>query len=670
MRRFLESLPGRVVCHVVAVALVAPFTVLASMRQANAQGGLVNDVRWAVVDFVDGSKNRTATAYGKEGAERVQDELTKYRETARVSDRFELVPRDTIDRAIETLSLEKPVVDTTSLLRLAQEVQASRLVTGTIQGVKINNVNGGKQAVVGVVIKLIDAASGLAVNGAAVEGKSAIRSGNADDAVIVGEALSQAAAKAVPDLVKRQLTGAVLNTRGDEALISEGSRTGFKPGMNVVVLRGPRGREVQVATARVESVEIDSSTIRATRSIKGISPGDKVAVIWDAPTLVPTGGAADGGYKVQQPRKKVNAGAAVSVLLVLGLIALILSNGRGNTNFAVDEVVAQATTDAGGAGAPAIEIAWRRELFFRGNQSVQWLVFRDDVQNNPVAVADGALSKAIDTANQRTINYYNNTRRIDELICDGLSSGSADVDGLIVGRPYQYSVASVYRVSSLDLPTGATTGATTGSTGLNTGSTGATTGQTGATTGQTGATTGQTGATTGQTGATTGQTGATTGQTGTTGASFCYFRTDAFPASGFATALSRSTLLSPSANETVTNFRNFTFTSVATAAFPIRIGYVLQFCKSPTFNNGKVYTSPEKVTVGTQGQSIAISARFPGDSLTQFLDDTIGAKTSATDTQVWWRVGARNVEDNPGPKPDPATGLRYVFSAAQPFNRP
>jgi len=171
VRRFLESLPGRVVCHVVAVALVAPFTVLASMRQANAQGGLVNDVRWAVVDFVVNSKVRTTNmTFGKEGAERVQDELTKFRETARVSDRFELVPRDTIDRAIETLALEKPVVDSTSLLRLAQEVQASRIVTGDIVGVSIANVQGGKQAVVGVIIKLIDAASGLAVNGAAVEG--------------------------------------------------------------------------------------------------------------------------------------------------------------------------------------------------------------------------------------------------------------------------------------------------------------------------------------------------------------------------------------------------------------------------------------------------------------------------------------------------------------------
>jgi len=643
------------------------------MRTADAQG-LVNDVRWAVVDFVDKTPGSANIGLGSEAAARVQDELSKFRETARASDSFDLLPRDQVTRAIEQIGASQPITDPTTLMRVAQEMQASRLVVGEISGYKVNVVNGGKQATVGVLIRVLDSASGLAVNGASVEGRSSVRPANTDDKVIIGEAISHAAAKGVPDLVKRQLSAAVLNTRNDEAIINSGSRDGFRPGMNVVVLRGPRGRETQVATARVQAVDIDSGTIRSTRSLKGISPGDKVVVIWDGKAPVPTGSGPSGGYREPQERKKVNVSAAIGVLLVIGLIALILSGGRSNDQVGAHDVQARATTTAGGAGDPAIEVSWRLDLFLRGNQTVQWLIFRDAIDGVPVGMVPGSLTRFTDTPNVRDVdNWANNDSEISSLVCEGLSTTSdAGVAGLIVGRPHNYSVRAVYRVSSLDLPNGGTGG--TGATGLS-GLTGGTTGLTGGTTGgttglTTGGTTGLTaGTTTGGTGgtATTG-TGGTTG-TGTTGATFCFFRTQSASSVGSATALARANLLSPASNETVTNFRNFTFTAVSSAAFPIQVGYVIQISKSPTFA-GKVFTSAEKIVTGTTAQSIAISPRFPGDSLGQFLDDTIGPKTGAGDTQVWWRVGARNIADNPGPKPDAATGLPYVFSPAQAFNRP
>ena len=38
-------------------------------------------------------------------------------------------------------------------------------------------------------------------------------------------------------------------------------------------------------------------------------------------------------------------------------------------------------------------------------------------------------------------------------------------------------------------------------------------------------------------------------------------------------------------------------------------------------------------------------------------------------TTIWWRIGARNIDDVPGPIPD-ATGQRYIFSVPRSFTRP
>ena len=38
-------------------------------------------------------------------------------------------------------------------------------------------------------------------------------------------------------------------------------------------------------------------------------------------------------------------------------------------------------------------------------------------------------------------------------------------------------------------------------------------------------------------------------------------------------------------------------------------------------------------------------------------------------TQIFWRIGARNIADSPGPVPD-GTGERYIFSDVRSFTRP
>jgi hypothetical protein len=50
-------------------------------------------------------------------------------------------------------------------------------------------------------------------------------------------------------------------------------------------------------------------------------------------------------------------------------------------------------------------------------------------------------------------------------------------------------------------------------------------------------------------------------------------------------------------------------------------------------------------------------------------DATLPASVLAART-LYWRVGARNVADNPGPVADSFTGHRYIFSVVNQLTRP
>jgi hypothetical protein len=45
------------------------------------------------------------------------------------------------------------------------------------------------------------------------------------------------------------------------------------------------------------------------------------------------------------------------------------------------------------------------------------------------------------------------------------------------------------------------------------------------------------------------------------------------------------------------------------------------------------------------------------------------AQYFAGSTEMWWRIGAKNVADNPGPVKDPS-GQRYIFGSPRRFTRP
>ena len=618
MRRFINSILGKVVCQVMAVAMLLPSLQFVVASRAEAQ--LQTLPTWAVVEF-EVRNPKGQTGLGKTAAEAVANELAR-------TGKYDVVPQETMQRTLESLQLQSPVTQMTSLLRLASEVRATTIVRGEVVNWRVVNESGGKKADVIMRVEVIDVASGLPVNGSALSASSSIRAASVEDASVISEALNTAAMKAVADINARSLPQAtILNTFEETALINHGTRSGFARGQQVIVLRG---RE-QVATASVVDVEPDSATIKIERQIKGHSPGDKVRVVWKVPD-VHDQFTSTGTERVIRPRQRGSNSGFTTLLLVLGVVGVLLTGGRASGNTAAHNVQAEAMMFPDSSGSPAVRVSWTRDLFARGNsQVVQWQIYRSDVLGSPVLVVDGVLGNGVDTTAARDVNFGDFGSQVGGNVCTNQSipGGTATgVPGVTPGRAYSYSVALVYKMAAIDLPDG---GSTSG-----------------------GGTTGTAGTTAGTTTGTTGTTG------GTTGVGDCFFISPRASAQGLATPLNPAVLVSPTSNQQISADIPFTFNSVVNPAFPITVEYTLQISPDPTFpgNRTKNYGTVTRTDVGILSTGSIVN-----------LVNRLRADFGSAQLEFFWRIGARNVADRPGPVRD-AAGTRYVYSPGRRFTIP
>lgn len=637
MRRFINSIFGKAVGQVVVAALILPFLQFVSASRVEAQ--LQTLPTWAVVEFV----NRHPKGMGNLGAvaaEAVGNELAR-------SGKIDIVPMATITRTLESLQLQAPVTDKTSLLRLAAEVRASTIVQGEVLNWQVRTESGGKKADVIVRVEVIDVASGLPINGFALAASSSTRAASAEDSAVVSEAISMAAAKGVAEINGRTLpTATILNTYEETALINQGTRTGFTKGQQLVVVRN---RE-QVATASVIEVEPDSATIRGERIVRGMQPGDRVRVVHQVPTILDVF-TSQNTAKIVKPRERGSNSGFTTLLLVLGVVGVLMSQGRSGGGFsAAHDVKAEPTMFPNSSGIPAVQVSWSRDLFARGNsQTVQWQIYRSDVLGSPVLVASGEQGSAIDTTDARDVTYGDFGSVVGGNVCTNTTIPEQSVTGVVgvtPGRPYNYSVALVYRLAAIDLPDGGNASTGTGGTlGTNTG------GTLGTNTG------GTLGTNTG--GTNTGGTNTGTNTAGT-GAQDCFFISKRAAAQGIATPLNPPGLLSPSSNQVVSTDLPFTFTSVVNPTFPTIIKYSLQVSTDPQFPKSRTKTYAEF----TRGDVGTLSTGSISNLLAKLASDF-----GSGQQEFFWRVGARNTADKPGPV-DQGNGQRYIFSPARRFTIP
>lgn len=566
----------------------------------------------------------------------------------------DVLPLEQSTRKLEELGLRIPVTQASQLSRLGQDLGVSTIVSGEIKGYRVVSSNGDKRGEVLVRVFVRDVASGITINGAAVAGASGWRAGSTEAEALMNEALQDAAFKAVHDIEGRRLpTSTVLTTLGEKTQIDKGARDGMKVGMRVIVTRG----RDQVAIAKIVNMDADTSILTPEQVFKGLKSGDKARVIFDVPDIKVGGFTADGGAKPVRQRSTGSNAGLVSVLILVVILGFLFGQGRGSSTSLVGGVISEATVSS--ADAAGARISWTRDAFFRGNNEgpVRYQVWRDDNPNNPVAVAPGTSSSTVDDALNTnapvTGSDWDQFPSPGGIQCDFTAppgGGTPVVVALSAGRPYRYSVEVVYRISGLSLPGNGTSGSTSGgTTGTTTGGTTGTT--TGGTTGTT--TGGTTGTTTGGTTGTTtgGTTGGNTGGTGGT-AEWCYFISQRVAAKGLATPLVRPALRTPNNDDVVTTPITFQFTSVRGSVSSVQIEYALQLSTDPGFPADRTITLDPFVELVAGGGT---TVSTPTTDVSGFF---------GTSNFLYWRIGARNIEDDPGPVADNA-GKRYIYSSVR-----
>lgn len=641
MRRFISSLTGKVVSHVVCVALLMPTLTLGLLSRAPAQVAAARD-QLGVVEFTN--LKAPGTDFGK----RAQADVTG--EFAKVGDpNTEIVSQETIQRVITQLGVDSPPSQLTNLLRVGQEARVTKIVTGDIVDYRVVNVDGGKQAQLSMRVVVYDVASGLPVNGSAVKGESTIRPSSTDDATLINDAIRQASSVAVREISSQKLPRAtVLNTLTNRASINQGARSGFKDGQVVIV---KRGRE-QVATAKVVDVQPDSATIVVERSTKGIRPGDTAEAIFTVPSLLP-GFTAAGEPNVKRSRPSGNSSGLVSALLVLGLLAVLLGGGNSGGNNPAANVTAEAYMDPTiGLNDAAIRIRWTVNAFSNGRDKVAWQVWRSDVSDAPVAVVDGTASSYITRSSDTGTFAWTSGQSGGSVRCiTDIGANEGLVRPIVAGVPYQFAVELVQAVDSLNDPNQGGSG--TNNTGTNnTGTNNTGTNNTG--TNNTG--TNNTG--TNNTG--TNNTGTTAGTTaGTTSTIVCYTISDRQNANGLATGLIRPTLSSPADNAQLTGNQTFTFVVNGSPLFATSLEAVLELSSTRDFRQGTIFTVARKQS--RNGVDTFPSVDVNGSNIPGFIRSA---------TEVYWRVGVRNTADRPGPRPERNGWGNYVYSTVRAYRPP
>lgn len=645
MRRFIASLPGKVLSHVVITALMVPYVALGLATRSVAQ--IKQLPSWAVADFVD---KKGKTVYGAEAAKAVAISLGK-------TGKYDVQPQETVARVAEGIGLSQPLADRTNLMAVGRELKVGTIVSGTIVDYRVDKSAAGKQARISMKVIAYDVAAQEPVNGAAVAAFSTVRGQDASDESLINDAIAQAASLAVDKINQQSLpTGTILNTGPDIALMNQGARTGFKDGQEVII---SRGRE-QVASGVVFDLSADKSYVKVKRSFKGIQPGDKVRAIFQVPDITPKWNV-DGTPSVARPKSKGVSSNLITTLLVLGLVAFLVGGSGGRSGEVLQDVSAEAFSDP--TNGPSVKVSWSPNAFAKGNQMRQfWQVFRNDFFDVPVRIAIGGDTQAYDnTSPVGTVTYSTLTSPPDFNTCIGNSTTTAtNISGVTPGRPYQYAVSLVFSMAQSDLP-GGSSGGGGGVTAGGVTAGGATAGgvTAGGTTATTGATTG-TNTTGTTTGSTTSSTAATTGGATGGGNGSCFFLSPRTTANGYATPLNRPGLIAPASNATLQNPQQFTFLSVANPIYDITVEYVIQISSTLNFQ------------ANTYVQRSVFQRRDTGTLATAAIDlnDPSLPANLLTATTLYWRIGAKNVIDSPGPVQDEFTRQRYIFSVVNQLTRP
>lgn len=428
-RRCAARWPISVFC---IVSFMSPIigTVLTPLP-ALAQAGTIEV---AVVDFRNNSKmpNEMLATMATDA---VVVELLR-------SGKFGVTSADSLQAGMEALGYKskedrtlKVAMTPSMMVRLGQELGGvDGVVHGEITSIKVDS--GKKKAEVRLVVRTLHVASGEWSNGAIATGMSNPRIGySADqDTDLIIEAINDAARQAVESMVKYIIPEATIigTFSPTEVLLNKGAQEGIKSGMEMIALRrSETGEDEVVGRIKITKLGDKDSHGTVVSTTRGLKPEDRVRAVYELP--LETGKAQ---AKPLEGKNRIAKGGK----LLWGLIALVglatLFKGGGEQAEGVPGVVTMAgkTPDLTSAyGEGGILIAWNNPKGIRTTDIVEFHIWRDNM-GNYIPQTGG------DTANTGPV--MNN----DYVTAPGISGPAGSFDHACidteVSRELSYSVAS------------------------------------------------------------------------------------------------------------------------------------------------------------------------------------------------------------------------------------
>lgn len=462
MKRIRKSRVARLASWVITAAMVAPLACrVIGPDAAFAQAPVATNLQTAiVVDFVN-KAGFLGEALARRATDAVAVELAN-------SARFEVLRRDEVDKQANAMGIKRPY-DDVAQAKLAAALGATTVVTGEVSFVSPVVKSDPKRIVAGLKVMLRAPGSPELVNGAAELGEARARPGLSDDESLAQEAVDNAAVVAVKKILATNLPeGTIVSTVGPQTslliLVNRGSRDGVQPGLQMLVTRqGQRVGKIQLT-----NVFATDSEAKVIESTLGLRPEDKVRAVFPMPAFENIAGIK--GVKTGPSAPKGSVASLGKVLVVLAAGVVIAAAVMGGKNTSVTGVTAEADVEG---VEPVVRITWRDN--FWGATTLEHQIWRVpdapyNFQGEPIA-SKQYEPRYVDRA--APYSYWDGNRSFLRAPLPGTGTGGGTnggteaevvtpeagaVPGFTVGRSYTYALTAVIRRPLAIINTGGGTG--------------------------------------------------------------------------------------------------------------------------------------------------------------------------------------------------------------------
>lgn len=644
LRRIAARRPVSVLC---IVAMMIPS--LVGVLLPSPAVAQVQTTRVAVVDFKNQSKV-PGEMFSTMSRDAVVVELVK-------AGKFDVTPTESLQSTMEKLGYSekgehasKIVMSESMMQQLGKELGVSSVVDGTIISMEINRQK--KYATVKMAVRMLDVASGELINGAIATGVSHQRIGftGDQDTDWVVEAVTEAAHKCVDTMVKYIIPEAyILHTiDADTVLLNKGTQDGVQPGMNMVVFRtGEDGADELVARVKILSVSDTDANATVVWSSRGVKPQDRARAIYDVPTYT-TGSDTEGPRNDRSDKQIKSAKSWLMGALALGGLWWLFGRGGQKAETTPDVFAALVGTPDMGMADTGIVIAWDTPSSLASGNILEYHVWRDvvGVYGNTSTSSSSSSSSTTTTTGTKATTGTTTTTTGNTGLCQVVMNNVTVPWSSILGSFDHFAIddtnpsAGTYQCPVIDtassnpvLGTG-----TFALTGLDLG-------------------------TTHTYYVSTVYQRSTSDNSGT--AIQVYGETNGTGAC-VATLLSRPIVVSPG------NASGSTTVDLSKVAFQwqgVKGGnqYVIEVSPTPEFVRSQTWVS----SIINQAVNITgTTVRWPSSG-TSDISSATELKNLAEGQQLWWRVGARNSADRPGPVPagpsaanGGAKSTRFIYTSS------